>query len=205
MDDGVEAAEAICRDLINKRDTLIARGSELDEDRRRIAFAAHTGDQEARKNLDKINQETAKHTSELASLDAAISESIGRLEIAKAVAALTADRENALALRTNLREFREKGVRLSQALAGVVSESNQLAEILTSINALGARNPSSRQLAVVGRIAILSALRQTPWARDFEPVAPGARTDFATLIDGWCAVIERDVRHRLGEEQDVAA
>lgn len=195
----VETAERIVADLAAKRDILTARGADLSSERQAIAYAAHTGDKAARKRLDAVNAESAGLAAEAESLDAAIAEANIRVIAAQEAAALAEDRERARELRATLADFRQCGRSLSETMARLVADSVRLQELLTKINALGAANPSHAQLNVLGQLALLTALRQTPWGRDFEPVAPNSRTDFEKLTAGWAAMIDATVSRRLGE------
>src|SRR5579863_4315109 len=106
----VEKAEATHRELIAKRDTLVARGKELEEERAALSFSAHAeGDQKALKKLDALHIEHAKHASELKSLEAAIARAEANLESAHCDVAAAADREQARALREKLARFVELG------------------------------------------------------------------------------------------------
>jgi hypothetical protein len=95
MPSDIEHAERIVNELRAKRDALVAHGVELGERRVTLAFAAHTGDAAARKQLDAINRESALHDSELRSLDAAVSEAGARVKQAQAAEAQAQAREAA--------------------------------------------------------------------------------------------------------------
>ena len=86
---------ATLNDLLDQRDQLTGRSAKLAADRQAIAYAAHTGNKEAKDRLRKINDETVFHNVELESVDAAIAEANARLEAARQVEAQTADREQA--------------------------------------------------------------------------------------------------------------
>lgn len=73
-------------------------------------------------------------------------------------------------------------------------------DTLYKMHALGAGNPTSDQLRVLGKNAILTALAQTPWAKEFEHLAPGQRHTFTGLGKGWADAVERNITLRLGED-----
>lgn len=197
----VGQAERVLCELIAKRDGLVSRGNALADERRQIAFAAHTGDHEARKRLDTINRETSEHVSELESLVAAISEATDRLEEARCAEAAEADQANARELRRVLEGFVEHGRKIDAALAAFVNESTAFRESLTKIHSLGCDFPSHGLADTNARLAIGTALMQTPWRRDFEHLAPGRRRTFCELVAGWAVRIEPTVRRRLGETE----
>lgn len=91
----VEAGETL-RSLEAKRVELVERGEKLPGLRRDAAFAAHVEpNAEARKALDKVSNELATHSSELASLDEAIATAKNYVLIAQAFEAETAQRARA--------------------------------------------------------------------------------------------------------------
>jgi hypothetical protein len=59
MPSDIERAEHVLNDLRQKHEVLVARGLDLGEQRLRLSFGAHTGDDKARKELDAINRESA--------------------------------------------------------------------------------------------------------------------------------------------------
>jgi hypothetical protein len=78
MSTTIDAAESVVRDLQGKHAAAIARQAELAAERQAIAFAAHTGDANARATLTELNAEDAVLTGEVASLLAAIDEAKAR-------------------------------------------------------------------------------------------------------------------------------
>jgi hypothetical protein len=77
------------------------------------------------------------------------------------------------------------------------------------IHALGVPSPTSEQWRVNGGICLRTMLQTLPplWARDFEfqMLAPNQKRNFKPLVDGWAAMIERDISARLGEKKERAA
>jgi hypothetical protein len=206
MPNDVERAGQIVAELRFKRDALVAHGIELNEQRQQVSYAAHTGDAAARKKLDNINREAALHDSERRSLDAAISEAAARVSQAQAAEAREQDRANALALREELQMFCQHAMGLDEAFTKIVEVAPALQESLSKMHSLGCDFPSHEQLGVLGYNCVLTALRQTPWDRRFDPIPPNLRRDFTTLVMGWHDKIEADIAARLGEfEQNAEA
>jgi hypothetical protein len=79
MSDNITKAEAIVTELKQKRETLVARGVELADQRQKISYDAHTGNKQARAELDTINRQISMQGSEARSLDAALAEAETRV------------------------------------------------------------------------------------------------------------------------------
>ena len=122
----VEKAEAVVQKLEQTQRQLAHRGIELTEERQRVSFGAHTGDQKSRAKLDKINAEIATHASEVASIEAAISEGNDRLDEARRIAAAAADGAEAEQLADELKVFAGHGRKLDLALQALVEHGQAL-------------------------------------------------------------------------------
>jgi hypothetical protein len=201
----IEKAEATLAKLEDHRRHLIQKATELDAERQKIAFSAHTGDQKARQRLDRINAETASHQSELLSIDAAITEAQSRVEAAHRQAAIEADREQARKLVQELEAFEACGDKLDELIGDFVKYSFALERTVSEINALGCPSPSHAQLDALGARALLTALNKTPWAREFSPLPPNERRTFASLIEAWSPQIRSNIDGRLGRNNKEAA
>jgi hypothetical protein len=203
----IAAAQATLVELQSKRDALVARGVELAEQRQQIAFAAHTGDQAARKKLDGINRESGMQASELESLDAAIAEATKRVVAAERVVAIQAERAAALDLRKVADELHAAGADAGFALEAFVLAADRLHEVADKLSASGAP-PRHEQIISLGYRAIGTALMRTLWGREFEQVRPHERYTFPQLCDGWATQLQSAIDYRLGEldrQQQAAA
>jgi chromosome segregation ATPase len=201
----VDVAARLVVELQAKRTAAVDRVTAIAEERKSVALAAHTGDTAARKRLDALNLESTTIGAEIEGLDAAIAEAGDRLATAEAAEALEADRARARELRHALAEFTEHGRKLDEAMAAVVAESNALRTALHKMHSLGCEYPTDALALVNCRLAIGTALMQTPWKREFEHLAPGQRRTFGEIIRGWVERIEPTIARRLGETQDEAA
>jgi hypothetical protein len=204
MPNEVEQAERVLAELQRKRDAAVAaHGHELEE-RGKLAFAAFTGDGQARKRLDKLNAEIALHDSELRSLDSAIAEATARVQQAQAAEAQAADRQKA-----------EEARKLIDGLAPCFSYLDRhLTEAARTLIAIDRGYAELRKLG----FPVHADERQTrlnigvivkSWAhklprhfhdelRDgFEFLAPGARR---TATQYW-QMVELSLRQRLGGEE----
>ena len=198
----IEKAEEILANLQAKQRGLASKAVELADERQRISFAAHAnGDTKARKRLDEITAATVARQSEMASIEAAISEGEKRLAAAKAAADREADRQQAKQLEQEVQCFAALCVKLDASFRDIVKYSGALKETLDSMHRLGSAAPSSAQLDSLGGRACLSALRLTMWSRSFESVPPLSRCSFVSLADQWLPNIRRDIERRMGDEQ----
>jgi hypothetical protein len=214
MTNTVTDFETILRILLVKQDALLLRGAKLDEDeRRRLAFEAHTTGGDALEQLDRINREAATFASEFAGIKAAIGEAEIRLAAARRDEAAAADRAQAIELRSVVQEFAEHGKALHEALEAVVDRSAALVETQAKMLSLGCARPARDQISANVSRAVGAALMRTPWHRDLGGrfLAPGERRTLEALMlggpnagTGWLAVIEADIRRRLGEMENAA-
>jgi hypothetical protein len=79
----IKAAEKVLSELKTQRANHESRGTELAAERRRLSFAAVSGNAGARKKLDALNHETALHQVELENIVAAIAEATERVDAAR--------------------------------------------------------------------------------------------------------------------------
>jgi hypothetical protein len=194
----VGSAEAVLAALERKRAEAVQAGHDLTERRSAIALAAHgDGDQAARLELDKVNISVATHTSELASLDAAIAAAQRRLALARAEEDRRKERAQVKQLRGKLKKFAETAHALDAAMAEVSRLGQGLSEALGEIHRAGSNFPTSEQLQVLGGAAMTTCVLRTPWHRTVEFLSPSARRQFGPLVDGWCATIENTIAARL--------
>jgi hypothetical protein len=197
-------AEHVLNNLRQKRDALVAHGAELSEERTKLAFGAHTGDQAARKKLDAINRESALHDSEMRSLDAAISEAAARVERARQAEAQAADRlkaEEAQAVAARI------GARMQRADKFLAQGFDELAAAEREIDQLhqnGVVHPSHNVFRVNSIISLKTLLRKLPitWRRDFADrieIAPNERQSLSAFWGAVSTSISNQLRQRLGE------
>lgn len=70
----LDQAKAVVETMAAKQEAANRHSENLAAERARVALAAHTGDEAARKRLDEINAEISVHGSEVASIAAAIAQ-----------------------------------------------------------------------------------------------------------------------------------
>jgi hypothetical protein len=175
----VEKAKQTLTVLKEKQEHLIQKAASLAEERARIAFDAHSGnDAKARQRLNAINVETVTHASDMSSMT-------DRLSAARENDARAADREAAKQLASELAIFVECGQKIDAALAVIVSSGNLMEKTLLRKNQFGATSPNNAQLTSLGARALHTALMQTPWTREFHSPGPGEPHNFRSLVTSW--------------------
>jgi hypothetical protein len=208
MTDEVATAEHTLANLRQKRDALVAHGVELGEQRTKLAFAAHTGDQAARKRLDKINAEAALHDSELRSLDSAIAEGTARVERARQAEERAQGREIAKELLKRAARLVELAQSLDDAAAIRVECSRVISEELQTMrqiaHGLGVFLPSEQQFLSLGSRAEVTSLMEMPFHRIVERIAPNERRSHSSYVQPWRDAIAKGCAALLGDKQEAA-
>jgi hypothetical protein len=203
----VEIAERVVAELKEKAAALVERQQQIAEERKRLSFAAHTGDAKAKAALDKLNSEAQRHALDMENLAAAIEEANARLAIAQAAQVQQGGRDNALAIRAGLAEFNEAAFSLDEALTAIGEEAVALFAAVRKLHALGCAVPSDAQVRVLGLQCLQTALMQTgPWSKEFIHLAPRDRRSWASLARTWSAQITANhIAPVLGEAESADA
>jgi hypothetical protein len=197
----VADCEQVLRDLEEKRTRLQERRTKIESETCHHAYAAHArGDLKAIEAIDDIAERIRRTDFDLKTVNLAINEAQERLDEAQAAEAAKADKAAALALREEVQEFCQIGMRMDKALADFIEASAEWRESLIRMHAKGSSFPSDTQIEVLGYAVLQTVLRQTLWARRFEAIAPNQRRNFTGLCMGWHETIERGIAQRLGED-----
>jgi chromosome segregation ATPase len=201
VSESVVRAEQVLRDLVAKRDKLNGRAEQISQERKSVGFQVHAEhDKAARRRLDELNNESAKLSGELESVEAAISEAGVRLDAAKAAAERAADQEKARKLREVIKRASE--LKIDEHLEAAIADLNKLFLIINDIHHLGSEFPTHLQarqniaLAVKGQLARLPTI----WRNEFE--LGGALINRRTIsgyLENVSQVLERDISIRLEE------
>lgn len=198
----VTDCEALVGQLAADDQEHAARVAALVAERNEFALAAHTGDAKAAARVSAIGKELVACAFAGESRQVARQQAAARLAEAQRAVALAADREEACKLREAVREFVELGVELDAALSDVAAAGQALRETLSKIHQLGSKFPTHEQVNTLGEAALLTKLMNSPWP--IRHLAPHERKDFASLVKGWQAAIERSsIVPRLGTEQTI--
>ena len=206
----IEKAKHTLCNLQQKRDALVARGAELAEQRQRISYAAHTGNREARAQLDQVNRQIALQESEARSLDAAIAEAEVRVEKARQAEAQAEARRVAKRLLKLADGLVQHAQSLDDANAVRIEASKAIGEKLNEMrelaHGLGIFAPSHEQFLSLGSRADLTAHQATPFAREFgEHLAPNQRRSHMSYAASWCDAIKKSANAILGQKETEAA
>jgi hypothetical protein len=196
-----EAAE-IVRSLQSKHGDAIARQTAITTERRRIAFAAHTGDDQARAGLDALNQEDAVLVGEIAGLAAAIDEGRARVTEAERRADLEERAAAVLEVRKRLTTIRGHGASLDRAARKLVEAVETFRGEIIELRQFGIERPDLNSIDANFRRALESALMTTPL--QLSHVGPADRVKFSDLVDAWATLADAWCRQHAGEQREAA-
>jgi hypothetical protein len=194
-----EARETLAS-LIDKRALADHRFVELDAERTRVSFAAHTGEPRARKALDDVLRVMARHDGETRSLDAAVAEAQRRVAEAETAHRTAEEAERARQALALLADLRDLGARLDAAAKDLVDGYSAFQSCYRSIRSLGVKHPEPEIFRIACRNSIIAALMHSDLGLHRDPPAfipPGQRHSFEELLQGWGASIEGWCSQRL--------
>lgn len=198
----VADAQAVLERINKKLDAIGERAKEISAERQALGFKAHAeADARAIKQLATLAAEAAEIEAERETLAGAMREASLRVVAARNAEAEAAAEVNAKAIRKTLGEFVECGHALQEALDDVGQLGKHQQNLLSELHGLGVGFPSHEQLSTLGWQAVQTALMNSPWHRRSEHLAPSQRRNFAALVDGWAATVERGLAQRLGEAE----
>jgi hypothetical protein len=198
----VSTIERALADLATKREAIVARATEVADRRKVLGFIALVGnDKTATAELEKLNTEHSAVNGALEGLDGAISEGQRRLVLAKAAEAKIADESEARELAEQLEVFVACGQEIDRALETIVTAPQRMQGALQKMHDLGAPRPDHRQFTTFSRDCLLTALRKTPWGREFPILPVGQRRRFGDLTASWAAGIRSRITPRLATEK----
>jgi chromosome segregation ATPase len=204
----IEQAENTIRSFEDKRKALLQRQIELADDRQRISFQAHSGDETARARLDKLNTEHASFASELESIEAAIVEARKRLEAARAAEASTANLEEAKQIAALNAKLKEELENADDAFSDAISSVLNARDLLTEMHSLGVASPIDQLFKINAVAAIKTVIQKLPgpYINDFEfmRLSPSQKKEFKALATTWCDQIARQTEQRLPKKIEAA-
>jgi len=196
----VAACERVLAELGQRRDRLHERLGELERERGRVAYDAHTGDAGASKLLDRTISETVRHTEHVRALDDAVAEAGRRLQQAREAEAREADRRRALAARDAAAMFWEHGAGIDGALELLCEHINGKYAAQLVMRQNGVHHPSVEQLDAVIYRRIVGVMFDTPLRSRFEVLPPNERARTVTAADeSFKPMVGRNLLPRLGE------
>jgi hypothetical protein len=204
----VTDAQKIVDELEAKAAGLAASRTSDERELAEISFAAQVAeDQKSAARLETLKARIVKRGVDAKSLDAALAEAKRRLAAAQDAERLAEEHRVAEELLELSNMMREVGAKADKALKQFIEASNDLKKIIAATNQRALHNPSAQQLQSLGRRAILGELVNSPFAKEFEHVAPRDRQSLALVTEAWASAIERYVSQKLnqgGDAKDVA-
>jgi hypothetical protein len=191
---------------LQEKHTRVAEARAADErEMGAIAFAAHSGDQKASAKLETLKDRALRRDLDLKSVDSAIAEAKRRVAAAQEAERQAEEERIAGELQELARMLRAAGKKCDAALKQLTEGAEELRKIVAATNERGLHNPSAQQLQSLGSRAVLGAMVNTPFARDFQHLAPRERTNFVAFAGAWAQMIERATAHKLKGGGDKAA
>jgi hypothetical protein len=183
----IDEARQVLADLEGKLAAASAREIELATEGRRLAYAAETGNEAAKKAVAKFDQEAFALDRSKKSLGHAILE--GRRLLAEEERAAERERlaENAAAAMQLADSMAARGQRIDAAFEVARAELEAFKADLDGLHGLGISHPRGEQFAVLGGRALATSLMGLPLRAERDHLAPRERTSFTSLADGWAA------------------
>jgi hypothetical protein len=198
-----ESAATVLSDLEVKAEDSRRRGDEIGMKRRDLAYAAHTGDAKAKKQLDTLNDEGARILLERQDLDVALLTARSRLAEAQRVAA-GAEEQAALELLPPItKRIRERAARLDTLAGEMVRQATALRADFDELHRADFPRPQTQLIITGARRAAQSAFISS--ILENERIPPNERHTFAYLAEAWTAGVEREIAGRLGRPLDMVA
>ena len=205
MTEATDAARQIVAELENKLAAAEARAAELQTERRRLSFDANTGDETARKALDKLNKEAATAGLEIENIRSAIEEAKRRLQAAERDEAMAAARENANEAVKLAAELAQLGHGIDADFASGCEKLERSKSIMDRLHQLGVTHPRGEQVKVLSGLALATHLMLLPIRAERDHLAPRERHTFEELYSGWARGVTNQVAPLLGEQGEEAA
>src|SRR5215471_6414995 len=166
-----------------------------------VSYSAHTGDERAAAKLETLRDRAIRRDVDARNLASAIDEAKRRVVAAKAFEAQAEETRIAGELQELAGLMREVGAKADRALKTLIEASVDLKKVIVATNQRGLANPSATQLQALGRRAILGELVGSPFAKEFEHIAPRERQNFAAFTGAWANAIERAANTKLGGDE----
>jgi hypothetical protein len=178
-----EDAKAVLASLEGKLIDARARHADTQAKAAELAYPANTGDESARKKLDGMNAKAAMVAAEIASLEAAIVTAKRHVADAEAAEVDEAERGKAREALALLDDFSQRGKLLDDAMDKFVRQYDELARDFRALQLLGYEPTSYPLVQVNMQAAVATKLQFTDLRQNF--LAPHARRDFISVIEGW--------------------
>jgi hypothetical protein len=193
----IEKAERDLNNIEEQREALFSRAKLLSKQREQVAFAALTGDKQAKARLADINAEDIGLTSNIASVEAALTVARANLKAAQQAEASAADIEKAKQIAALNAKLKEELDNADDALADAIGSVLSARALLMEINSLGVASPTDQLFRINSVAAIKTVIQKLPssWINDFEfsRLSPSQKKEFKPLATAWCGQIENQI------------
>ena len=159
---------------------------DLQTERRRLSFAANTGDGAAAKGLKALNTEAAHIRSRHRECSqSAIDEAKRRLAAAERDEAMAAARENAEAALVIGNRLLERAAKIDAALATAREEMLAYKRDVDALHLTGCAAPTAQQFLTFGGLAVATFTMHLPVKVDRDFLAPRERRTFTEITSSW--------------------
>jgi hypothetical protein len=173
--------ERLEADLVKATD----HGTRLQVERRKISFAAHSGDSKANARLDKLNTDSLESGLQIENLLSAVDEAKVRLVQVQYEAGLAEQRAKAKEALSLAEHASKRGVRIRDLTQELAAEISGAIGDLRRFGDLGAPTGGARLLELALTRSVLPQLREA--GIDCALVPPGNRHQADALVDGYVA------------------
>jgi hypothetical protein len=181
----LQAATAAVRTLEAKRGDLLAAAAGLDQERRRISFAAHMLEGNAPERLAELRDLIAEHDAALVDIDAALQVGNERVSDAQHALEQLQNDQRLAKIGHEQQKLVAVGRRLDQALADFTGAAKDLVDIVDALYALDHPRPNRAQINSLGFRALSTAMSGSFWAGHFQRLQPAQRVTFTALATAW--------------------
>jgi|SRR5262249_5315446 len=198
----LENATQILHALESKQTALAEARAHDEATMAACSYEAHTGDQRAAAKLETLQGRAIKRDVEARNLASAIEEARRRVAAAQNAERNAEEMEAAEELLELATIMRDVGAKADKALKAFIEAANDIKKVIVATNQRGLANPSATQLQALGRRAILGQIVDSPFAKEFEHIAPRERQNFAAFTGSWASAIERFASQQLNIKGD---
>jgi hypothetical protein len=190
--------------LREKLDFVSSQLADIDSHRSELAFAANTGDADAKRSIIALNSKRHDRQNEAEELGIALREADRLIGIAEEEKQAAADAEKARRALEIGQEIEKRASKLDKLLGNVCQESLGIEALFRELNyAIGLSHPNLHQLNSFGARAVTAAFMRSAFKQ--EHLAPRERYTFAQLAEGWRATITLWAEQRLPQKEEEAA
>jgi hypothetical protein len=191
----VEDTKVVLQGLEGKLSDARMRLADTQAKAAELAYPANTGDERARTKLDGLNAKAAMVATEVVSLEAAIVTAKRHVADAEAAEVEEAERGKARSALALLDDFSQRGKLLDDAMDKFVRQYDELARDFRALQLLGYEPTSYPLVQINMQAAVATKLQFTDLRQNF--LAPHARRDFISVIEGWARHVRGRAEARL--------